>query len=134
VAAEIVMIVEDQNTGLWSDRASVEPRRGETADAAADNDQIVALLGRQIFNRKGCALARESVRGFKRTRMITAQPGQGRWIAGGLREDLRRRRQAGCDGKGNTVSMARPDNRNQALGNRQSPTPDARFLIPDHGT
>src|SRR5262249_5306129 len=40
MTAEIVMIVEDEDTGLGPDRVSVEPRRGEPADAAADYHQI----------------------------------------------------------------------------------------------
>ena len=103
VAAEVVVVVEDQDAGPWADGAPVEPRRRETADAAADDHQIVAILHRQIVHRKRSAFTRERMRGLERAGVVAAQSGECWRIASRLREDLRRRRQAGRNGKGDTV-------------------------------
>src|SRR4029077_4035082 len=50
VAAEVVVIVENENAGLRTDRATIEPCRGEAADAAADHDQIVSLFAWRIVD------------------------------------------------------------------------------------
>jgi hypothetical protein len=41
VAAEIIVVVDDENFGLWSSKLAIEICGCETADASANNDQIV---------------------------------------------------------------------------------------------
>ena len=51
VAAKIVVIVENQDTGGWLG-TMVEPRRRKPTDTAADHDEVVGLVDRQAINRK----------------------------------------------------------------------------------
>ena len=45
VSAKVVVIVEDQDAGFAAGGLAIEVRRGKTADAAADDDQIVGFAG-----------------------------------------------------------------------------------------
>src|SRR5207253_2543063 len=71
VAAEIVVVVEDEDARVVPGRAAVEPGRGEPADAAADNDEIVALLDRQVFDRIAPAVAAHRMRHFERAGVLS---------------------------------------------------------------
>src|ERR1700687_1993065 len=41
VSAEVVVVVEDEDASLGAGRLAIEMRGRETADAAADNDQVI---------------------------------------------------------------------------------------------
>ena len=114
VAAEIVVVVEDQDAGGWLG-APVEPRRRKPADAAADHDQIVGFLDRQAVDGKLAAFARERMGDLERAFMLAAQPGQRRRIACRLRRNLRRRRQAGRDGQRRAVEEIAPGDRHPEI-------------------
>jgi hypothetical protein len=103
VAAEIVVIVENENAGLRTDRATIEPCRGEAADAAADHDQIVSLFAWRIVDAEAPALAREGMRDFERAGMLAAQASQRRRILRRRGGDLIGRRQSGGDRQGGTA-------------------------------
>src|SRR5262249_43555146 len=51
VAAEIVMVVEDEDARVLARCAAVEPRRRKPADAAADHDEVIAFLNGQALDR-----------------------------------------------------------------------------------
>ena len=78
MAADIVVIVENENAGIRPPRA-VKMRGREPADAAADDDQIIVFAGRgdraRVLPKIGVA---QRVRGFETARIVAAQPGQ-RW-------------------------------------------------------
>src|SRR5262249_55851018 len=93
VAAEIVVVVEDQDAGRGPGGAAIEEGGREPADAAADHDQVVAFLGRNAVEPEGGALARRQVRHFERAVVLAAQAGQRRRIARRLGRNLRRGRQ-----------------------------------------
>ncbi len=59
VAAEIVVIVEDQDAG-GRPGAPVEPRRRKPADAAADHDEVVGFVDRQRHRSESCGPSRAS--------------------------------------------------------------------------
>jgi hypothetical protein len=44
MAAQVIMVVEQQDSRFWSGLA-IEVSRGETADPGADNDQVVTFAG-----------------------------------------------------------------------------------------
>ena len=98
VAAEIVVVFEDQDLGRVAMRLAIEPCRGEAADAAADHDEVVFLLDRLAGEVEFLAFARQPVRHLERAGMAAAQPGQRRRvIARGVGTKLVERRQAGGD-------------------------------------
>ena len=67
VAAEIVVVVEDEDAGGWPGGAAVEPGGRKPADAGTDHDEIVALLDRRAAEpdsargrtRSACAASNE---------------------------------------------------------------------------
>src|SRR5215831_4644072 len=86
VAAEIVMVVEDQDASAGPRLCPVEIGGGEPADPAADHDQIVALSGidwcRSGYRRGAVA---QSVGCLEAPGMAPAHSGQsGRVIAGAI--------------------------------------------------
>ncbi len=86
VPAEIVVIVEDQNARSGAVRLAIKPRRRQSADAAADHDQIETLLDRAPGDVEGAALATDLMGDLERTGMAAPQTGQHRRIiAFGLR-------------------------------------------------
>src|SRR5690242_8391053 len=103
MAAEIIVIIENENARAVTERAAIEPRRGEPADAAADHDQIVSLFDRRILDAETPALVRKSMRHFERAGMLTAQPGQCRRIGGRRSGDLRGGSEAGADRQSGTA-------------------------------
>ena len=82
VAAEVVVIVENQNARVWI-RLAKEMCGGKTANASSDNDEIVEtrigfLHGTPILS----AIARQLMCNLKGADMIAPQPRQSRWIGG----------------------------------------------------
>jgi hypothetical protein len=78
MAADIIVIVENENAGIRPPGAIKMPRR-EPADAAADYDQIIVFAGRgdraRMLPKIGIA---QRVCGVETSRIAAAQPGQ-RW-------------------------------------------------------
>src|ERR1700686_3763723 len=76
VSAKVVVVVEDEDTSLAAGRLAVKMRGRETADAAADDDQVIDFAG--VFR-----LARgfpehavaQAVSRVKRTRMAAPHSG-----------------------------------------------------------
>ena len=98
VAAEIVVVLDDQDLRRVAMRLAVEPGRGKAADAAADHHEIVFLLDRLAGEVEFLALARQPVRHLEGAGMAAAQPGQRRRVvARGVGAKLVERRQAGSD-------------------------------------
>ena len=110
VAAEIVVIVENQDAGGRLG-AAVEPRRRKPADAAADHDEVVGLLDRQAIDRKFAPFSCERMGGLERAFVLAAQPRQRGRVACRLRRELRRRRQAGRDRQSCAVEKIAPGDR-----------------------
>src|SRR5215471_2053393 len=100
VAAKIVVIVEDEDAGVWSGSSAIEPGGREAADTTTNDDKIVVFLGRNPVDRKRRAFA-QRMRGLERPRMMAAHSGEGRRIERRLCRELRGRRQPGrnrqCD-------------------------------------
>ncbi len=65
VTAEIVVVVEDEDARGRPGGAAVEPGGRQPADAAADDDEVVALLDRQPVDGKPAAVARLRVSGLE---------------------------------------------------------------------
>ena len=100
VAAEVVVVVEQEDAGLWR-RLAVEPGGGESAHAGAHDHQIVDRLGGVDDGAPlGLAVEREGVRGFERPAMAAAQAGERGWVG------ARRHRCRGRGG-GQAPSVAR---------------------------
>ena len=98
VSAEIVVVLEDQDARRRAVGFAVEPRRGQSADAAADHDQIVILLDRQAGDIEGFALAADLMGDLEGSGMAAAQAGERRRIvAGRIGAHLGERRQAAGD-------------------------------------
>ncbi len=102
VAAEVVVIVEDQDAGVWP-RRPVEMRRRQAAEAGADNDQVIALAA--VLRGAGALPeipVAQGVGGLETARVAAAQSGQGGRIIAGpvLRPDLSRLGQGGAETRG----------------------------------
>src|SRR5262249_58184582 len=67
-----------------------------SAEAAADDHEIIALLDRQPAEREGLAVA-QVMGDLERAGMVPAHAGERRRVAEGLCGKLRRRRQPGRD-------------------------------------
>ncbi len=65
MTAEIVVIVENENAGMRPDRAAIKPRGRKSADAAANDDQIIALFGWGIVDAEAPAFTCECMRDFE---------------------------------------------------------------------
>ena len=73
MAAEIIVVVQDQHARLRPRRA-IEMRRRQAADAAADHDQLVARrLVRRLVGGGPERAVPQAVRGFERAGMAAAQ-------------------------------------------------------------
>src|SRR5262249_4401106 len=120
VAAEIVLVVEDQDARRRPGSAAVEGGGSQAADARADDDEVVALLDRQPVEGEVLAFPRLRVCGLERARVLSAQSGERRRIAQGLRRDLRRRGEAGGNGQGYAVEKVAARNRRHALAQSSS--------------
>jgi hypothetical protein len=48
VTAEVITIVEHENACVGPDGTAIIPRRRKPADAAANHDQIIALIDRRL--------------------------------------------------------------------------------------
>jgi len=103
MAAKIVAIVEDENARIGPGGAAVEPGGCEPADAAADHDEIVALLDRRVVGVKVHAGARQRMGYLEGARMLAAQTGECRRMARRGRRRLRARRQPGRNRQGHAV-------------------------------
>ena len=104
VAAEVVMVVDQQNALLLAFQLLPETGSRQPADAGADHHQIELFNGGHAAEIKGFTVAPQLVRMLERARMVTPQPGQRRRVVQGLIGGLRRRaqdlqrRQPGGDG------------------------------------
>ena len=130
MAAEIIVVVEDENARLRTCGAAKEPGRGHPADPATDHDEIVAFLDCALVNAparpagdlegEAFAFARLRVCGLERTRVLSAQSGERGRIAQRLRRDLRRRREAGGHGQGHAIEEVAARNRRHGLAQSSS--------------
>src|SRR5215813_753503 len=110
VAAEIVVVVEDENAGARTEGAPVEPGGRKPADAGADDHEIVALLDRQPAEREGLAVA-QLMSDLERAGMVSTHAGERRRVAEGLRGKLPRRRQPGRDRQRGPIEEVAPGDR-----------------------
>ena len=46
MSAEVVVVVKDQDSGIVPGALAIKMRRGKSADACADHDQVISLAGR----------------------------------------------------------------------------------------
>ena len=115
MATEIIVVVEDENARGRSGGAAVEERGCQAADATPDDDEVVVFLDRQPLESENFASPRLRVYDLIGARVLSAQSGERRRIAGGLRCDLGRRGEAGSDGEGYSVEEVAPRNRGHAL-------------------
>jgi len=105
MAAEIVVIVKNENARARPDCLAIKPCGGEPADATANDDQIIRLdrPDRHVIDAEAPTFAREGMRDFERAGMLTPEPGQC-WRIGGRRGgDLRGGREAGADCQSGTA-------------------------------
>ena len=103
MAAEIVVIVENEDAGPRTDGAAIKPCGGKAADAAADHDEIVSLFAWRVLDAQAAAFAREGMLDFERAGMLTAHARQRRRIQARRCGDLCGRRQAGGDRERSTA-------------------------------
>jgi len=120
MAAEIIVVVEDEDARGRPDGTAIEGGGSQAADARADDDEIVTLLDRQPVEGEAFAFARLRVCGLERTRVLSAQSGERGRIAQRLRRDLRRRREAGGHGQGHAIEKVAARNRRHALAQSSS--------------
>ena len=111
MAAEVVVIIEDQNARRRSGGLAEEPRRGEPADARADDDQIVALAA--IDDRARAGPERpfaQRVGRLERAVVATAKTGEGGRIWGVVGQEPERpaRRERSAEGERDTVEEIAP--------------------------
>ena len=110
VAAEVVVVVEDQHARLRAGARAVEIRGGEAADAAADDDEVVGLAGvdragrppprtgrraavrRRRTIRRGCRACRSAPADSSRACPARTAPRRPRSTAPGSHARPRRRR------------------------------------------
>ena len=112
VAAEVVVVVEDQDAGVRPGRLPVEVGRGESADAAADHHQVELAPVRRAGVVPGPSLpddAGQPVGDLERPRVAPAKTGERRRVGRGRlfraeqpRRERRKRREAG-DSDGDPV-------------------------------
>ena len=114
VAAEIVMVVEDQNPGAGAGVLSEEPGRGQPAYSAADHDKVIAFFDRHIIDRKMVALAADRVCDLERARMLTTQSRQGGRIAERISRELRGRSEPRGDRQRDAVEKVATRDRGHA--------------------
>jgi hypothetical protein len=111
VAAEVVVIVEDEDARRRSGGLAEEPRRGEPADARADDDQIVALAA---IDDRACAGPErpiaQRVGRLERAVVATAKTGEGGRIRGVVGQEPERpaRRERSADGERDAVEEIAP--------------------------
>src|SRR5208282_187844 len=84
VSAEIIVVVEDENLGLLSCKLAVEVCCGQTADAGADNDQIIRLTVVEGFGPIFVIAVAQFVRNFPGTIVTAAKAGFSRRVIAGI--------------------------------------------------
>ena len=92
VAAEIIVVVQNQNAFSRSKRLAPEIRRRESGDPCADNDEVVGLAGVVVEwddAELPIAAALDRREGRDRVRIVAAKSGQRGRIAPRLREGRR---------------------------------------------
>jgi hypothetical protein len=112
VAAEVVVVVENENARGRAGGLAEEPGRGQPADAGADDDEIVALAAigdrarvgpeRSVAQRVGC---------LERAVVATAETGEGGRIQGrvvGQERERFARRERPADGERDAVEEIAP--------------------------
>lgn len=72
MAAEIVVIVKNENARPLAGGLAIEMRRGEAADAASDDNEVVVFLDCRAVERKFLAIT-QVMRDLERARMVAAQ-------------------------------------------------------------
>src|SRR5262249_12583431 len=120
MATEIIVVVEDEDARGRPGDATIEGGGRQSADARADDDEVVTLLDRQPVEREALAFARLHMRGLERARMLSAQSGECGRIAQRLRRDLCRWRKAGGDGQSHAIEEVAA--RNRRHGEAKSPS------------
>src|SRR5262249_14451282 len=108
MAAEIVVVVEDEDARVVPRRAAIEPRRRKPADAAADHDEVVSFFNGEVVDRIATPLLSNRMRHLERTRMLPAQPGERRRITRGIGYNLCGRREPRRNGQGDAVEKIAP--------------------------
>ena len=88
MAAEIVVVVEDQDPGPVAVQLAVEVRRRQPAEAAADHDQVVAFIELPGLV-EYLVLPRQGMCYFERARVRAAHAGEGRGVVKGARVGAR---------------------------------------------
>jgi hypothetical protein len=79
VAAEIVVVIQHENPGLWAMRFTKVVRRGEAADPAPYHDKVIALPGTYLGSGKGLSVS-TPVRRFERARVASSHSGKSRRV------------------------------------------------------
>ncbi len=77
VAAEVIVVVEQQDLFIRAEQLLIEAGGGQTADAGADDHQIVLPLKGNIGKVILFAIAGDAVGRFERARVVAAQAGEG---------------------------------------------------------
>ena len=111
MAAEVVVIVEDENARRRSGGLAEEPRRGEPADACADDDQVVALAAIGDRARAGPERPFAQRVGYLEGAVVaTAETGEGGWIRGAVGQEPQRlaRRERSADRERDAVEEIAP--------------------------
>jgi hypothetical protein len=75
VTAEVITIVEHENPRVGPGGTAIIPCRRKPADAAANHNQIVALVDRRVVGVEVHLAARKRMRGLERAIMLAAEPG-----------------------------------------------------------
>jgi hypothetical protein len=94
VAAEIIVVIEHKDARLRPG-AAIEMGGREPADAAADHDQVVALLRLEPTGRVMDWRTRHRMRGLEAAGVLSPRARECRRIAGGLCRNLHRGRESG---------------------------------------
>ena len=103
MAAEVVVIVENEDAARAAGVLAIKMRGGKTADARADHDEIVLFAG--IDGGGRCLSIAQGVGGFERSGMTAAHAGEERGIVarrilgGGRDRSGRTRRRGGLVAK-----------------------------------
>src|SRR5450755_2935766 len=110
--AEIVMVVEDQDARRGAVRFAIEPCSRQPADAAANHDQIEALVDCEARSVERLAFATDLMGNLERTGMASSQASQRRRIiAIGLSAQLSERTHSGGDRERRAVQKVAPGDR-----------------------
>jgi hypothetical protein len=82
VAAEVVVVLQDQDASVRAEALAVVVRRGQAADTAANDHEIVRFVEVRR-GREGLALSGQRVRHFERAGVRATHAGAHRRVIGG---------------------------------------------------